>query len=51
MAEGKYTANDLVRDMADMWARSAREGARAIDVGVRSARRAAGTRAREPSDG
>jgi hypothetical protein len=51
MSEGKYTANDLVRDMADMWARSAREGARAIDVGVRSARRAAGTRAREPSDG
>ena len=51
MSEGKYTANDLVRDMAEMWARTAREGARAIDVGVRSARRAAGTRAREPSDG
>jgi hypothetical protein len=51
MSEGKYTANDLVRDMAEMWARTAREGARALDVGVRSARRAAGTRAREPSEG
>jgi hypothetical protein len=51
MSEGKYTANDLVQDMAEMWARTAREGARAIDVGFRSARRAAGTRAREPSDG
>jgi hypothetical protein len=50
MSEGKYTANDLVQDMAEMLVRSAREGARAIDVGVRSARRAAGTRAREPSD-
>jgi hypothetical protein len=51
MSEGKYTANDLVRDMAEMWVRTAREGARVIDVGVRSARRAAGTRAREPSEG
>jgi hypothetical protein len=51
MSEGEYTANDLVRDMAELWARSVREGARALDVGVRSARRAAGTRAREPSDG
>lgn len=50
MSEGKYTANDLVRDMAEMWARTAREGARAIDVGVRSTQRAAGTRAREPSE-
>jgi len=49
MAEGRYTADALVQDMARAWVRIVRDGATALDVSVRSARMPAGTRAREPS--
>jgi hypothetical protein len=48
VAEGRYTADELVRDMTDAWTRMMREGAAALDLVVRSAQ-AAGPR-REPDD-
>jgi len=48
MAEGRYSADDLVRDMANLWVRSVRDGARVLDRGVRSARMAARTRPPDP---
>jgi hypothetical protein len=40
MAEGPYTAPELVQDMASAWARMLREGATAVDAGFRGAGRA-----------
>jgi hypothetical protein len=43
---GHYTADDLVQDVAGTWVRMLRDGATAIDLGVRGAQAAARTRAR-----
>jgi hypothetical protein len=44
VAEGRYTGDELVRDMTDAWARMMREGAAAVDLAVRSAQAAASSR-------
>ena len=38
MQDEKYTADDLVKDLADVWVRSLREGATAVELGLRNAR-------------
>jgi hypothetical protein len=44
---GSYNADALVQDIAGIWVRTVREGAKAFDLGVRSAR-AAGARPGKP---
>jgi hypothetical protein len=48
--KGKYTPDDVVGDMAKMSTRLMREGAAAVDAGVRSTRTVRRPRARRPSD-
>jgi hypothetical protein len=48
IADGAYDADALVQDMAGIWVRSVREGATAVELGIRSARETAGIRAGEP---
>jgi hypothetical protein len=48
--QGKYTPDDAVGDMAKMSTRIAREGAAAVDAGVRSTRAARRPGARRPSE-
>jgi hypothetical protein len=49
IARGSYKADSLVRDVASVWARMLREGATALDLGIRGAQEAAErARSREP---
>jgi hypothetical protein len=48
MAQGEYTADDLVKDAAAMWARAIREGAKGVDLAARGAQNVARGRVREP---
>jgi hypothetical protein len=51
IAEGPYTADQLVQDTAGVWARVLREGATAADLGVRATQSATRTRTRERPEG
>jgi hypothetical protein len=49
-AEGRYTADALVQDMASMWVRMLQDGAAGADAVLRSGGRARRTRARAPAE-
>jgi hypothetical protein len=49
IADGRYTANHLVQDMANMWVRMLRDSATAVDLAIRSAQMAPRTGPRKPS--
>ncbi|HEX6712688.1 MAG TPA: hypothetical protein VF066_04855 [Thermoleophilaceae bacterium] len=47
MADGSYTPDDFVKDMAAMWSRAVRDGAKAFDLAARGAQKVARGRVRE----
>lgn len=48
VADGKYTADAFVQDIAGLWARTMREGAAAVDRSVRATQETARPRAADP---
>jgi hypothetical protein len=47
IAAGTYSADDLVRDMANMWTRVLRDSAKGVDIAVRGVQNRPGDRAQE----